>query len=67
LDGILTRGALVVAEVELTVDDAEAELDLEVTEGGATLLGLVLEAVAADELAVGDDDEEVELAVGARG
>ncbi len=55
------------AEVELTVDDAEAELDLEVTEGGATLLGLVLEAVAADELAVGDDDEEVELAVGARG
>jgi hypothetical protein len=63
---ILTRAALVVAEVELTVDDAEAELDLEVTEEDAALFELVLEAVAADVLAV-EGEEEAELAVGARG
>jgi len=55
-----------VAEVELTVVDTEAEVDLEVTEEDAALLGLVLEAVAADVLAVGGE-EEAELAVGGVG
>lgn len=57
---------MVGAEAELTVEDAEPELDWEVTEEDAALLGAVLEAVVADELAVGGE-EEAELAVGAKG
>jgi hypothetical protein len=52
--------------VELTLEDAELELDWEVAEEVAALLEPVLEPVAADVLDVGGE-EEAELAEGGVG